>query len=251
MQDDIIPNLERLTDEHVRELARSHAQRDRSDPRALFSGLTEDEIYAQLKLLIEQSIQGERSVRDRTALWRAIYLKLEETQFFLDQVKAHQRYPKPMFFCLSAFLSSARSVTFHIQKQILPKVADGRRIYDAMRERLLNDTLCAAFVELRNLSEKEMYPDVVFTIRQPFRNGQGGEEWPKSCALAVSVTGGLDRIEKELDRIYPEGSRVQVVWEIHGIKGHAVWELIPACEQYLVNLRTFVEELRLCLESPR
>ena len=64
--------------------------------------------------------------------WFAINLKLDESRFFSEQIRAHQRYHKLMFFYISAFLSSARSVTFHMQK-LLAHLPDSHHARQQLR----------------------------------------------------------------------------------------------------------------------
>ena len=96
--------------------------------------------------------------------WLPIYLKLDEAQFFLDELKAHQKYPKLLLFYFSAFLSSARSITFHIQNQIVPNFSNGRVIYDSIVQELLGDNISKYFISLRNISEKQIYPPLGFRL---------------------------------------------------------------------------------------
>ena len=107
-----------------------------------------------------------------------------------DQVKTHLRYVKPLLFFLSDFLSGARSVPFHIRKQIVPSVAGGLQLYEAALAQSLSDPVCRYFINRRNESEKEGYLPMEFTLLRCQTNDQGA---PIRTEIAKVTTSGSRR----------------------------------------------------------
>lgn len=94
------------------------------------------------------------------SLWSSIRLKYEEAEYFLKQLNSHTREPRLFYFYLSAFVSSARSLTFHLQKKA--SGLDKTNIYERLRNELLSDAAGKFFINLRNSLEKEGYPELVY-----------------------------------------------------------------------------------------
>jgi hypothetical protein len=132
-------------------------------------------------------------------MWTSLKLKVDETDFFLAQLRASRRYPRQFLFYLSAFLSSARSVTFHLQRVLSDK--DPKALYRELQERLLADEVCSYFKNLRNRSEKEGYPPLTVEFLAGHRNMNTGEIvwWPKEGHYNIRWDSpesmeGLDRL---------------------------------------------------------
>jgi hypothetical protein len=65
-------------------------------------------------------------------MWSALKLKTDEAEFFCGQLRAHTRYPRMFLYYLSAYLTSARSVTFHMQKQFV--AGEPEKVYEPLRK---------------------------------------------------------------------------------------------------------------------
>ena len=175
-------------------------------------------------------------------------------------MRTHQRYPKILFFFVSAFLSSSRSLTFNIQKFLTntPDPAIAKKRYEQLRSELLSDPISNFFKERRNVSEKEGYPPVLFSLyKRHYDSAAGRDVWtqlgPKAQIRITAKT--LDYIESSLLRgagpLFP-GQDVPVeivpIWEWEDYPG-GVKEVIPACEEYLDRLSSFVAVLRKALNT--
>ena len=177
------------------------------------------------------------------ARWLSVFLKLEEAEFFLKQVRAHVRVPKLLLFYLSAFLSSARATTFHIQKQICPKVPGGREVYDQAKKDWLSGAISAFFVTQRNVSEKEMYIPLSFKLV----NTNGGGDMAGSQPRPVSKE-QLMWLEEVLLTVWPRHGGVEPKWYLEGCPSGPA-DLLEACEAYLRNLNYFVDALRVKIDG--
>src|SRR5688572_30574228 len=107
-------------------------------------------------------------------MWDTLKLKLEEASFFAGQLAGFTRHPKVFLFHLSAFLTSARSVTFHLQKQLS---ASGKKQYEALRDAILADEEAGYFVQARNRAEKEGYPSVSVAQLVAYEDEAGKLVW--------------------------------------------------------------------------
>lgn len=90
-------------------------------------------------------------------MFEALKLKLEETSFFAGQLAAYTRHPKIFLFHLSAFLTSARAVTLHLQAQF--DVAK-KEPYISLREELLTDETAKFLLDTRNRVAHKGYPSL-------------------------------------------------------------------------------------------
>ena len=181
--------------------------------------------------------------------WFPIYLKQDEAQFFLDELKAHQKYPKLLLFYLSAFLSSARSITFHIQNQIVPNAANGRVIYDNAVKELLGDDVSKYFINLRNTSEKQIYLPLGFRLyRTEYEVDDPRNVWTQLGASVPSSTPSVEHMTTLEELLTKTASwhgtpHIQTEWYLDDFSG-AEQELTDACKTYLASLRSFVDEFR-------
>jgi len=176
--------------------------------------------------------------------WLPIYLKLEEARLFLNHLETHKRFPKLVLFYLSAFLSASRSVTFHVQKQIVPSFENGMEKYTEVREKYLNNEVAKYFVELRNISEKQMFLPLGFEMMEKHPNEENGEFiYTRRAASAPSTPSKhhLDWLENVLNTEW--SSYTQPRWLITDFPTGKK-ELFEACEEYLASLQMSVEVLR-------
>lgn len=79
--------------------------------------------------------------------------KLREAEYFLDLLSRASRHSQEAKFCLSAFVSASRSVTFALQACL--NGTDGfADWYATAQEELKSDSLAPHFVEFRNITQK-------------------------------------------------------------------------------------------------
>ncbi len=182
---------------------------------------------------------------DSSDLWFPIGLKLEEARFFLDQLKNQSRNPKHVLFNLSAFVSSARSVTFHIQKQLTSKSLKLTNIYENTRKELLSDEFSEYFIGLRNRSLHQMYVKLAFHLVEPRK--EGGKQYlvvhasKQPASLSEKHFSWLEEVLKvDLHGCSP----TQAEWVLPDFPGPGKTHLIYACEEYLQCLNAFVFVLR-------
>jgi len=208
---------------------------------------------------LQLSKEGKDDQESRAG-WFAINFKLDEARYFFDQIRANNRYPKLMFYYISAFLSSARSVTFHIQKMLayLPDAVTAKQRYEHLRDQLLSDPIAKYFIDRRDVSEKEGHPPVSFSLLKRHRNEQTQEDvWTQLAHLGpMHITAReLDYAESSLLRggepIFPgQGVPVSIepVWTWDDYPGGSK-EVVKACEDYLERLSFFVAKLREAISS--
>jgi len=93
--------------------------------------------------------------------------KLNEAKYFYEQMGSNYKERKTEEFkhCINAFLSSARSVTFVIQKEFR-KYKGFDEWYELQKEKKFNDKKLIKFVTLRNISLKEepINPRYIFGV---------------------------------------------------------------------------------------
>lgn len=94
-------------------------------------------------------------------------LKLNEAKFFYRQMKSNfaERKNEEFKHCINAFLNSARSVTFVVQKEF--KRCEGFDVwYELQKELKFKDEKLKKFVEMRNISLKEepINPRYIFGV---------------------------------------------------------------------------------------
>jgi len=93
--------------------------------------------------------------------------KLNEAKYFYKQMKSNFKERKNEEFkhCINAFLSSARSVTFVLQKEF-KKYEGFDKWYELQRKLKFKDEKLKKFVEMRNISLKEepINPRYIFGV---------------------------------------------------------------------------------------
>jgi hypothetical protein len=93
--------------------------------------------------------------------------KLNEVKYFYEQMESKFKEKKTEEFkhCINAFLSSARSVTFVMQKECR-KYKGFDEWYELQKEKKFNDEKLIKFVTLRNISLKEepINPRYIFGV---------------------------------------------------------------------------------------
>ncbi|AFY86585.1 hypothetical protein [Chroococcidiopsis thermalis] len=197
-------------------------------------------------------------------MWSSLKLKYDEADYFLSQLKVHVKHPKIFLFYLSAFLSSARSVTFHLQKQA---ASQGKTdLYRQLQRELLSDKVCQFFIDARNQTEKESY----LQLSLFYMNGmpqKPGEKPAWMVRAIASITIGsnepffkyIDEIlERDWDcahRIYSSHGHYQeqFVWMFKGYPtgtGKAGYKkVLSACEEYLDRLWALLVKFRIQLDQ--
>lgn len=176
--------------------------------------------------------------------WLPVYLKLEEARLFLGNLNTYRRFPKLTLFNLSAFLSAARSVTFHIQKQIVPSLENGSDLYERLREQFLSGKEAKFFIELRNVSEKQTYLPLSFEMMEQYPDEKTGQVTWVQRAVARGASPSKRHfgwLENVLNTEWT--SYTQPRWLIDDYPGKDK-ELVSACSEHLATLQRFVEALR-------
>jgi hypothetical protein len=185
-------------------------------------------------------------------MWFQLKLKADEATYFFEQLRAHTRQPRLFLYYLSAFLTSARSVTFHLQKQFTHN--DPGKVYDTLRQEMLSDKVCDYFIDLRNEVEKRGYPSLV--VKQIVeRKGKDSDKsvWYELGAFILfgeqDDESGLDFLERLLRH----------EWELVSLSGpptHIVYrwffpdypsgekDVVVACENFNKRLWQFLVEFR-------
>lgn len=79
--------------------------------------------------------------------------KLDEIKYYVDKIK-NSKNEEELQFSLSAFFSSARSVTWVLQKEFSKNEAF-KRWYSKKQKEMKNDSYLVSLIQKRNWSEKE------------------------------------------------------------------------------------------------
>ena len=190
-------------------------------------------------------------------LWSSIRLKYEEAEYFLKQLIAHSREPRVFYYYLSAYITSTRSLTFHLQKKA--KGLKKTEIYRKVCNELLSDTE-------GNSLEKEGYPKLIYRqqtgIKPPEKDqlvwyaNNGGTIDPSN------ETNPFEKVYKLIDEEWnlshqfgteSEEYEYQFRWVFLGHpQGHlpdGSIDAIMACERYLKKLWHFLIEIRRQFEK--
>ncbi|MGA3085987.1 MAG: hypothetical protein ABSE95_14530 [Thermodesulfobacteriota bacterium] len=183
---------------------------------------------------------------DSSELWFPISLKLEEAGFFLDQLKNQCRNPKHVLFNLSAFVSSARSVTCHIEKQLTSKSRKLSTIYHDTVKELLSDEFSKYFVGLRNRSLHQMYVKLAFQLVE--HRKEGGKDYLVLHASKQPASPS-DKHLSWLEEVLKVELHGTAQWVLPDFPGRGKTHLIYACEEYLQRLNAFIPVLRERIDS--
>ena len=194
-------------------------------------------------------------------MWTALRLKYDEAEYFLAQVKAHTKHPRLLLFYLNAFLSSARSLTFHIQKTAAS--SHQTTLYHALRNELLSDELCRFFIESRNQSEKEKYLSIQLLHVIGVPNSDGDTKWTSRAGAVLYVhEDGFNYINKTLDldwdfahasrgasNVYQVAYRWRFLNFPSTLSQNGTGDLITTCDKYLQRLWKLIVKLIITIES--
>jgi hypothetical protein len=173
-------------------------------------------------------------------------LKMDEVFFFLEQMRAHTRYPRVFLFYVSAFLSSARAVTFILQKQM----SDNKPLYRSLQEEMLSDEQCSYLVDARNETQKRGY--LPMRVDMTVRNEDSGQATTiAGCGMfGRDEEAGLDFVEQlirhEWDVVGPGRTAdiIEYVWWLPDFPGDNR-ELISVCTEHANRLSNFLREFQL------
>jgi hypothetical protein len=187
--------------------------------------------------------------------WIGIKLKVREAQFFADQMRAYTTHPELFLFYLGAFLSSARSVTFHLQKQF---AASGKDIYLRLRSELLAGDIAVFLVNLRNYAEKEAYPQLwvqLFVRHDPI--GESEAQWTlaaSSLLFSDPNNSGLSFLRRIIENEWDHASfarpplELRYVWMFPNFPGGSR-DVLVVCSQFVLRLWEFVARFRAAWEQ--
>jgi hypothetical protein len=179
-------------------------------------------------------------------------LKLEEANYFFDQMNANLDNPKYFRFNLIAFVSAGRSVTYVMQKQYKKGEDDPfwKWYVPNVREALKNEDVSAIFHNLRNkvLKQKGNLSDDVLTVVS------------NSVIIRYDIIGSAPENEEEMTKRNSErvssSSTIYYTTEAQELTKKYVWYIvdikdkakenrryvIESCQQYLQRLRGLVDE---------
>ncbi len=187
--------------------------------------------------------------RFESGKWLPIYMKIEESQYFLNGISSNQRFPKLVLFHFSAFLSAARSITFHVQKQIAPEFEKGKEEYKRIRDKHLITNAAKYFRDQRNYYQKQAYLPLGFELMERYPNPDKNEI---TFVMRASAPGQspskyhFTSLEEILNTEYSVFTQPRWLLEDYP---DGKRELLGACQEYLESLEIFTEDLRRTLES--
>lgn len=183
-------------------------------------------------------------------MWPLLKLKSEEVSYFASQLDAHTKHPALFLFYLSAFLSSARSVTFHVQKR-----GGGAKdkVYGALRDQLLSDPVCEFFVDLRNRSEKEGYPALTVAAQVAHPSGTAGKlVWTQHASVTLTGPQDIDGLRFIQNYLHDEWdftdhsgppARLRLLYKFPDYPGGR-GNVVSACHDFADRLWSFIAQFR-------
>jgi hypothetical protein len=159
-------------------------------------------------------------------------------------IEKHYRYPKFLLFYLSAFVSSARSVTLHLQKQLTSISPAHRATYEKTVTECLSDEFSKYFVGLRNRSLHEMYIPLLFHLVEPGK--ESGKDYSISRASSQPSSPSHKHfawLQAVLDTANQANLPNDVQWVLSDFPAKK-YHLLYACKEYLERLDKFIITLR-------
>src|ERR1044072_1699018 len=107
--------------------------------------------------------------------------KLEEAEYFFNQMKENLDNPKVLGFNLSAFINAARSITWFMQKEYAsnPKF---KSWYELEQKEMKNDSICKFFHDIRTANIHYESPKINRNIEINLR-----ESYSVSDSVSVQV----------------------------------------------------------------
>jgi hypothetical protein len=188
--------------------------------------------------------------------WSPLKLKVREAQFFANQLRAHTNQPQLFLFYLSAFLSSARSISFHLQKKFAHTDKD---VYQKLSREVLQNQQAKFFKETRNFSEKEGYPPLkVDLLSATFNHTTGNLVWRRKKSVSLFEKPDDDDGLRSLNAILEDD------WELIGFHKSQValaykWtfskypdgprDVVTTCEEFGQLLWAFLVKFRGAIEE--
>jgi hypothetical protein len=100
-------------------------------------------------------------------------IKLGEAVFFLDLLEQNASHQAVIYYCLSAFLSAARSVTLVLQAEG-DESAGFREWYESVRERLAGNELAKYLKEQRDVGAHARYSRISTVFDVPLYKTEAG-----------------------------------------------------------------------------
>ena len=174
--------------------------------------------------------------------------KLNEARYFLELMAANESQREPFKYCLGAFLATAQSVTWFLQKEY-DKTAGFKSWYEQQRERMKSDET------MKVLHDKR----VVTTHREPLAP-QAHVNIAISDTITISdsvqvvmhdSTGNeASRIEAERPSKQapePKSSTAEWKWYFDEIPGR---DLLSVCTEYLGKMDTLVTQCETIFGRP-
>jgi len=128
-------------------------------------------------------------------------------------------------------------------------IPNGRAVYDDTAKELLSDDISKFFVNLRNISEKQVYLPLSFRLLESsYEENDPRNVWTQRGPSTPPSTPSRKHLAWVEDLLmdtasWPRASYIRPQWYIDDFpQGRE--ELVDACETYLKNLRSFIEKLR-------
>lgn len=179
--------------------------------------------------------------------------KVEQAKYHLDLMKAASPDGNVFLFNLASFISSAREVTWYLQKEFRgnPKFEDW---YTTKQQQMREDEIFRFFLNKRNIVVKETFPEVKgYTgyVTFYYINGEGkvavGSCWahPSVQPMDIIVPGGVVTIAP--DQVTAKTSLNMILKRIDYRTEHFFEEklekpIITLCREYLTRLEELCTE---------
>jgi hypothetical protein len=168
--------------------------------------------------------------------------KLDEAKYFLEQIKSNIENDRALKHNLSAFLSSARSITFVLQNEYSDNPNFGTW-YAKKQEEMRNDNLLSFFVNKRNYVVKE---NSITPIKQRIITISDVGTAYESVTVMKKNPDGTEVVSQSTEQIAgahikPKDTEVEVKWFFEDYPDK---DIITLCEDYLGKLIQILGEAR-------
>jgi hypothetical protein len=175
--------------------------------------------------------------------------KLEETLYFLLQMRHNYIDRKQFIYTMNAFLNSARSVTFTLQKEF----ADNPRFkawYPQKKKEMKEDKLMSFFKNLRDVSVHEKgSPQHSLSVKTAYIFPKGKMFQADTVGYSERKYSDEDKAEMGVFRVMFEGKMLEPVytlitdWQFEKApEGYEGKDILALCTEYYHKLRKLIEE---------
>jgi len=169
-------------------------------------------------------------------------LKLEEAEYFLNQMHSNKDTDKIFIFVLNAFLSAARSVTFIMQSEFSDR-KNFRSWYITKQDSMFHDKNFCFFNKLRRMTvhHESIIPNknVVVYILEPLRITSDTPPYASVSTTNNAVCIALPESQGKLQPLPEVQASSSYSW---CFKERPNEDVLTLCNDYILNLKELVND---------